>query len=71
MTCNVQWCWVGMGLLRHHALSLMSRLAQSNTLLLLACEYGHTTTAELLMAKGADVEAKNNVSQSPQGAVSS
>ena len=31
------------------------------TALHVACEKGHTATAELLIAKGADVEAKNEV----------
>jgi len=33
----------------------------------LACGYGHIGTAELLMAKGADVEAKDKVGQGDRG----
>ena len=33
----------------------------------LACGMGHTGTAELLIAKGADVEAKNDVRQGDKG----
>ena len=32
-----------------------------------ACEKGHTGTAELLIAEGADVEAKNVVRQGDKG----
>jgi ankyrin repeat protein len=31
------------------------------TALMMACWMGHLTTAELLIAKGVDVEAKNDV----------
>jgi len=33
----------------------------------LACDKGKTATAELLLAKGADVEAKNHVRQAGMG----
>jgi ankyrin repeat protein len=33
------------------------------TALMMACQDGHTATAELLIAKGADVKAKNKVRQ--------
>jgi ankyrin repeat protein len=33
------------------------------TALMCACQYGHTATAELLLAKGAEMEAKDKVRQ--------
>jgi len=37
------------------------------TALHLACVHGHTATAELLIAKGADVEAEDDVRQGDKG----
>lgn len=43
--------------------------SSQNTLLLLACYYGHATTARMLIQQGADVERRNVRGQTPLGAV--
>ena len=43
--------------------------SSQNTLLMLACYYGHTKTARMLIEQGADIEKRNIRGQTPLGGV--